>query len=160
RFDLYFRDSLQGFAPPRRVAGDPQDPWFRWSTQQIAEADAVLLHCTSEYVNADPDHGAPQGAWWRWTQLDEGERIAAPAPGLWWDWLAIAQECPDRPDKFIPIGTNNYHSDQIPVFMRGTSYLNLSEDGAFDALMRRIRQVWRERVPRSGVFISYAHKDD
>jgi hypothetical protein len=26
--------------------------------------------------------------------------------------------------------------------------------------LRRVRQVWRERVPRSGVFISYAHKDD
>jgi hypothetical protein len=38
--------------------------------------------------------------------------------------------------------------------------LNLSDEGAFDALLRRIRQVWRERVPLGGVFISYAHKDD
>jgi hypothetical protein len=29
-----------------------------------------------------------------------------------------------------------------------------------ESLLRRIRQVWHERVPRSGVFISYAHDDD
>ena len=160
RFDLYFRDGLYGFTPPRRVVGDPQDPWFRWSTQQIAEADAVILYCTPEYADTDPDHGDPQGAWWSWTQLDEAERIATHVPGLWWDWLAIAHECPNRPQKFIPIGTTRYHSDQIPAFLRGEGYLDLSDDGAFDALLRRFRQTWRERVPRSGVFISYAHKDD
>jgi internalin A len=55
---------------------------------------------------------------------------------------------------------SRYHSDQIPGFVRGATYLNLYDEGSFDALLRRIRQVWRERVPRSSVFISYAHKDD
>lgn len=160
RFDLYFRDSLHGFAPPQPVAGNPQDPWLIWSQQQIAEADAVLMYCTSEYAGTDPDRGARPGSWWNWAQLDEEDRIAARVPALWWDWLAIARECSDRPQKFIPIGMSPYHSDQIPAFIRGASYLNLSDEGAFDALLRRIRQVWRERVPRRGVFISYAHKDD
>jgi TIR domain len=160
RFDLYYLESLYGFAPPQPVAGNRQDPWFTWSGEQIAEADAVLMYCTSEYASTDPDSGASSGAWWNWSQLDEEDQIATGAPGLWWDWLAMSREWPDHPQKFIPIGTGRYHRDQIPAFVRGATYLNLSDEGAFDALLRRIRQVWRERVPRSGVFISYAHKDD
>lgn len=160
RLDIYFRDSLHGFRPPQRVAGDPKDPWLAWSAQQIADADAVLLFCTPEYAGSDPDGGARQGEWWNWCQLDEATRIGTRVPALWWDWYVIARESSDRPQKFIPIGSGRYHGDQIPAFVRGASYINLSEDGGFDALLRRIRQVWRERSPRQGVFISYAHKDD
>jgi len=160
RLDIYFLDSLYGFKPPQRLAGNPQDPWLIWSAQQIAEADAVLMFCTPEYADTDPDHGASPGAWWSWCQLDKADRIATRVPALWWDWLAIARECTDLPQKYIPIGVGRYHGDQIPAFVRGASYLNLSDDGAFDALLRRIRQVWRERVPRRGVFVSYAHKHD
>jgi hypothetical protein len=160
RLDVYFLNNLHGFKPPQRVANDPQDPWLIWSAQQIAEADTVLMFCTPEYVDTDPDHGAKPGEWWNWCQLDEADRIATRVPALWWDWLAIARECTERPQKFIPIGIGRYHGDQIPAFVRGAPYLNLSDDGSFDALLRRIRQVWRERVPRRGVFISYAHKDD
>jgi hypothetical protein len=160
RLDVYFLDSLHGFKPPQRVAGDARDPWLVWSERQIAEADAVLMFCTPEYADTDPHHGESPGDWSDWCQLDEPARINTRVPALWWDWLAIARECNERPQKYIPIGTGRYHGDQIPAFVRGASYLNLADDGAFDALLRRIRQVWRERVPRSGVFISYAHKDD
>jgi hypothetical protein len=160
RLDVYFRDSLHGFRPPQRVAGDPRDPWLAWATQQIAEADAVLLYCTPEYAEADPDRGDSPGEWSRWSQLDEAARISTRVPALWWDWHAIARECADRPQKFVPIGVGPYNGDQIPAFVRGASYINLSDDGGFDALLRRIRQVWRERQPRRGVFVSYAHKDD
>lgn len=160
RLDVYFRDSLHGFRPPERVEGDPQAPWLTWSTHQIAEADAVLLFCTLEYASTDPDRGAPAGEWGLWCGLDEAARIGTPVPGLWWDWHAIARECTTRPQKFIPIGVGPYHGDQIPAFVRGSSYINLSDAGGFEALLRRIRQVWRERHPRDGVFISYAHKDD
>jgi hypothetical protein len=160
RLDVYFLNSLHGFTPPQPFPHDPRAPWMIWLAQQIAEADAVLMFCTPEYVDADPDHGANAGEWWNWCRLDEADRIEARVPSLWWDWLAIARECTDHPQKFIPIGIGPYHGDQIPAFVRDASYLNLSDDGTFDALLRRIRQVWRERVPRQGVFISYAHKDD
>jgi hypothetical protein len=160
RIDVYFSDSLHGFKPPQRIAGDPRDPWLVWSAQQIAEADAVLMFCTPEYADSDPDRGASPGEWRNWFQLDEATRIGTRVPALWWDWYAIARECTDRPQKFIPIGVGRYHGDQIPAFVRGASYINLSDDGGFEALLRRIRQVWREREPRHGVFISYAHKDD
>jgi hypothetical protein len=160
RLDVYFRDSLHGFRPPQRASGDPRDPWLAWSAQQIAEADTVLLFCTPEYVESDRGRGASPGEWWTWCQLDESARIGTRVPALWWDWYAIAREVTDRPAKFIPIGVGRYDDDQIPAFVRGASYINLSDDGGFEALVRRIRQVWRERKPRQGVFISYAHKDD
>jgi hypothetical protein len=160
RLDIYFRDSLHGFRPPQRVPGDPREPWLAWSAQQIAECDAVLMLCTPEYADADPDRGARLGEWWNWCQLDEATRIGSRVPALWWDWYAIARQCTERPQKFVPIGVGHYHGDQIPEFVRDASYINVSDDAGFDALLRRIRQVWRERVPRQGVFISYAHKDD
>jgi hypothetical protein len=79
---------------------------------------------------------------------------------LWWDWVAISRECDKRPQKFIPIGPGAYHGDQVPNFLLGASYVDMSQVDGFETVRRRIRQVWRERVPRAGVFISYAHKDD
>ena len=160
RLDLYFLNNLHGFKAPQKVKDNPQDPWLIWLQHQIAVADAVLMLCTSEYVDADPDRGEQGGEWWRWSQLDEAYRIGTPVPGLWWDWLAIARECTDSPQKFIPVGFGPYQNDRIPAFVRGAPYLNLSDDDTFEALLRRIRDVWRERLPRSGVFISYAHNDD
>ena len=51
------------------------------------------------------------------------------------------------------------HAALVPGFVRGASYQNLESPGAIDALLRRIRRVWRARVPRRGVFVSYAHDD-
>ena len=160
RFDVYYKDSLHGFEPPEPVAGDPMDPWFAWLSKQIMGADVVLLFCTPEYAKSDPDGCVPHGEWWNWCQLDESTRINTRVPGLWWDWYAMAQECIDNPSKFVPIGDGSYHRDQIPAFIGGASYINLSNNDGFDALLRRIRQIWRKRNPRRGVFISYAHKDD
>jgi hypothetical protein len=160
RLDVFFRDSLYGFRPPERIANDPQDPWLTWSASQIAEADAVLLFCTPEYASSDPDRGASPGEWSSWSRWPDEAKIKSRVPALWWDWYAIARERTDRPQKFIPIGVGPYHGDQIPAFVRGASYINLSDEGGFEALSRRIRKVWREREPRRGVFISYAHKDD
>lgn len=43
--------------------------------------------------------------------------------------------------------------------MRGATWQDLDKPDATESLLRRIRQVWHERVPRSGVFVSYAHAD-
>ena len=160
RLDVYFRQSLYGFKPPQRVPGDSRDLWLAWSDQQIADADAVLMLCTPEYANNDPNHGESPGCWSNWCQLDKASRLRASVPNLWWDWLAMAQDCERRPQKYIPMVMGGYSGDHIPAFVREASSVNLADAGAFDVLMRRIRQVWRERVPREGVFISYAHKDD
>jgi TIR domain len=160
RLDVYFSESLHGFSPPQLVEGDPRDPWLAWARKQIAEADVVLMLCTPEYLNVDRDHGHRSGEWGEWCDLDERTRIESRVPALWWDWLAISNERAARPDKFIPIGFGPYHSDQVPVFVRGANYYDLDAASTLAALMRRIRKAWRARVPRRGVFISYAHKDD
>jgi len=162
RLDVYFRDSLHGFSPPQPVAGDVRDPWLVWAAQQIMESDVVLMFCTPEYAYSDPAHRDYQGDWLDWSQLDEGTRISQQfgVPARWWDWLTIARVSADRPQRVIPIGVGHYHRDSVPTFLSGQTYVDLSSGEGFDTLLRRIRQVWRERVPRQGIFLSYAHKDD
>jgi hypothetical protein len=158
RLDVYFLRGLHGFSEPQPVAGDLRDPWLVWSAQQILEADSVLLFCTPEYAHSNP----AQGQWSHWSELDEGFRIAHQddVPARWWDWYAINRECADRPQKFIPIGLGHYHRDQMPPIVRGLSYIDLATEAGYDTLLRRILRVWHKRVPRQGIFISYAHKDD
>jgi TIR domain len=76
------------------------------------------------------------------------------------DWLAVLAECESKPQKFIPIGSGPYHADLVPGFVRGAAYQDMDQSNAVESLLRRIRQVWHDRVPRSGVFVSYAHGDD
>jgi hypothetical protein len=57
RLDIYFLHNMHGFKPPERVAGDPRDPWLVWAERQIVEADGVLMLCTPEYTDTDPNHG-------------------------------------------------------------------------------------------------------
>jgi len=158
RLDLYALDGLYGQRQPVKRPGDPRDPWHAWAMQQIAEADVVLMLCTPEYV--EPDSGEPGGAFRQWAELDLTARIAARPRALWWDWLAILAECDDKPQKFVPLGWGPYHSDLVPGFVRGAAYQDFEKPTALESLLRRIRQVWHERVPRNGVFISYAHADD
>ena len=143
RLDVYFHESLYGFSPPQRVAGDERDPWLAWAAEQIAEADVVLAFCTPSYVETDPDGGEPAGAWGRWCGLDEPARIASRVPALWWDWLAIWRESADKPDKFIPVGYGPYLAERVPAFIRGASYQDLDSPSGLDALLRRVRRVWR-----------------
>lgn len=158
RLDLYALEGLHGQRQPQRRPGDPRDPWHAWAMQQIADSDLVLMLCTPEYV--EPDSGDPGGAFWQWSQLSLESRIAARARALWWDWLAILEQCENRPQKFVPLGWGPYDSRLVPGFVRGATYLDLEKPHSLESLLRRIRQVWHERVPRSGVFISYAHDDD
>jgi hypothetical protein len=158
RLDIYALEGLYGQRQPLRVPGDPRDPWHIWAMRQVAESDVVLMLCNPQYV--EPDSGEPGGAFWQWAQLNLADRIAARPRALWWDWLAILAECDSKPQKFVPIGSGPYDPDIVPGFVRGATYLDLDKPNAFESLLRRIRQVWHERVPRSGVFISYAHDDD
>ena len=48
----------------------------------------------------------------------------------------------------------------MPPVAQGASYIDISASGGIETALRRVREVWHERVPRKGVFVSYAHKDD
>jgi len=158
RLDIYAREGLHGQRQPLKTPDDTRDPWHAWAMRQVAEADVVLMLCTPDYVQ--PDCGDPGGAFELWSQLSLDDRIAAHARALWWDWLAIAGACDSRPQKFVPVGHGPYRADFVPGFLRGATYHDLDRPDALESLLRRIRQVWHERTPRSGVFISYAHDDE
>jgi hypothetical protein len=161
RLDIYFRDGLHGFSQPQPIPGNPQDPWLAWSAQQIAEADSVLLFCTPEYAYSDPAHRMFNGEWSDWSQLNETTRIDRQhdVPFRWWDWYAINRESSERPEKFILIGLGHYHRDQMPPVNHGASYTDIATEAGYNTLLMRILQVWHRRVPRQGIFISYAHND-
>ena len=158
RLDLYARDGLHGQYPPRWAPDDPRDPWHAWGMRQVREADVVLMLCTPDYVQ--PESGDLGGQFEQWSRLSLEDRIAAHVRALWWDWLAISSECYTRPQKFVLVGHGPYRAALVPGFVRGTTYHDLDGPDVLDTLLRLIRQVWHERMPRSGVFISYAHDDD
>ena len=138
RLDIYFLHGMHGFQPPERVAGDILAiPHSHISAErQIVEADAVLMLCTPEYADTDPDHGESPGVSSNWCQQDESARIQTRVPALWWDWLAIAHQFNERSQKYIRLAGD----DTIAIRsqpLSGASYLNLYDDGAFDAMLRR-----------------------
>ena len=45
-----------------------------------------------------------------------------------------------------PAGCLTDRWDRVPAFVRGATCLNLSDEGAFGAPLRRIRRVWREHT--------------
>jgi hypothetical protein len=157
RLDMYALEGLHGQRQPVKTAGDPREPWHAWGMRQVLESHVVLMLCTPDYV--EPESGEPGGAFRQWAQLDLTQRVAARVRALWWDWLAILAECGNNPQKFVPIGSGPYNAGLLPEFVRGASYQDLEKPKALESLLRRIRQVWHERVPRTGVFISYAHDD-
>jgi hypothetical protein len=162
RIDVYFLESKHGFKPPELSPDDPRDPWYVWSAEQIATADAVVMFCLPGYAASRPAYSVN---WHSWARTEESTRVEDDkdpkrrVPALWWDWLAMASQIATRPDKFIPVGYGPYHQDLVPEFVRGAAYNDLNTDGGIDGLLQRIRRVYRKKHPRDGVFISYAHKD-
>jgi hypothetical protein len=95
--------------------------------------------------------------------MDDSLKVGVRVPFLWWDWHFIVRELESgeaQPQKFIPVGFGPYNSQYIPAFIKGATYCNLDSTKDFEGLLRRIKNEYRRRHPRQGVFISYAHKDE
>jgi hypothetical protein len=144
RIDLYNLECRHGFLPPEARTGDSRDPWNIWQEQEIKAADRVLILCTPEYYECVDHSNGPSGAW------SDGQFMRQ-------DLASGAQ-----PSKFIPVGFGSYSQNEqfVPAFIKGATYFDLSPAGqpvGFDGLMRRFRTEFPRA--RSGVFISYSHKD-
>jgi len=162
RIDIYFTESRYGFQPPESVDGDPRTPWTIWQEEQIRSADCVLLLCTPEYFGSYYVDW-PGIDWLDWHELDDAKRLSIKAPGLWYDWHYMKSDLDSGNSpraKFIPVGFDPYNPDYVPPFVRGATYCNLDSITEYEGLIRRIKNIQRQRNPRRGVFVSYAHKDE
>ena len=75
RLDMYFSNSEHGFVPPQPIMGDSRPAWLIWSGEQIKESDCVVLVCTPEYINSDPNMGRCPGEWCEWHRMNEADII-------------------------------------------------------------------------------------
>jgi len=151
-----------------------------WAEEQIYDADFVLLVSSAQYAaNACKSPlGGDDLTWELWHsfpddmkyqlqyyQLDEKNGKKHKLPYTWWDWHFMIQDMKSghaEPQKFIPVGFVPYStaSPYIPSFIKGASYYNLSFNDDFEGLIRSMRTQFRVRNPRTGIFISYSHKDE
>ena len=135
RIDQYYANSSYGFELP--------DDWRVWAKHQIQAADTVLLVCSPGY--------AKTGTLSSWDVSCMEEDLGS---GL------VEQR------KFIPIGFGPYEQNAryAPVSVlgqlyAGSFYYDVNLHATFGGLLRRIRSDFRKQHPRTGVFISYSHKD-
>jgi len=102
----------------------PPEGWPRWMTNQVEEADFVLVVCTENY-NARFRGKAPKG-----TGL-----------GGKWEGAVITQELYDAEAnnvKFVPVLMCGDDSAHIPVILKGATYYDCSNDEGYEQLYRRI----------------------
>lgn len=162
RIDQFFERSLHGFIPPGAVAGDERPPWTIWQHRQVDGADFVLVLCSQEYAQAEPGSGVLFDLSF---MRDELQRLGAGAR------------------KFIPAGFGPYPQlgQFAPDFLRNAHYHDLTEPTGVADLARRLHSEsdrpprpaapWPAATPRpaaptsspvsarSGIFVSYSHKD-
>lgn len=108
------------------VENRPPASWPAWMAEQIREARYVLVVCSHTYKRRFEGTEKPGvGLGSRW----EGGAITA----------AIYEE-EGRDHKFIPVGFKDYAiaRDGVPYPLNATSYYDLSSDGGYVNLLRRI----------------------
>lgn len=149
RIDLYYAECRHGFLPPEGSSGDPRPAWMIWQENEINAADRVLIVCSSEYYELAEHPDDPTGK----------------LSGTWHDVHFMKQNLASgsvTQSKFIPVGYGPYsqNSHLVLPFLKGGTYYDLSPSAqpfGFDDLLRRFKTEFPR--PRSGVFVSYSHKD-
>lgn len=102
----------------------PPEGWPRWMRNQIEESNLVLVVCTETYnrrFQGKEELGRGRGANW------EGAIIT----------LEL-YEAQGKNAKFIPIVTSSEAAVHIPSELRGVTYYDVSDEGGYDNLYRRL----------------------
>ena len=149
RIDLYYAESRHGFLPPEGCPGDSRPAWMIWQESEIKAADRVLIVCSPEYYESAEFPDDPAGKF----------------SGTWYDVHFMKQDLAAgkaAQSKFIPVGYGPYgqNAHLVLPFLKGSTYYDLSPSAqpfGLDDLFRRFTTEFPR--PRSGVFISYSHKD-
>lgn len=101
----------------------PHEGWPRWMTNQIEEADFVLVVCTEKYE-----------------KRYKGKEEAGTGLGAKWEGAIITQELYDSVanNKFIPIAFSSNDSLYIPVILKSATYYELTTEEVYDELYARL----------------------
>jgi tetratricopeptide (TPR) repeat protein len=114
----------------------PPEGWPRWTNRQIEEADYVLVACTETY----------QG---RFNGTDESGK----GLGAKWEGAIITQALYDAEGnnaKFVPVLFSRDDSSHVPNVLRGVMSYDLSSEGGFVELYRRLTNQPRATKPELG----------
>ena len=102
----------------------PPEGWPEWMARQVEEANFVLVVCTQTYLRrmrGREERGRGLGATW------EGQIITTEL-----------YEAQGHNSKFIPVVFSKTDVIHIPVFLRTTSWYDLSTTEGYDALYARV----------------------
>ena len=102
----------------------PPEGWPTWCTNQVEEAEFVLVVCTANYE-----------------RRFRGKEEQGKGLGATWEGFVINQSIYDaqgKNAKFIPIALNVGDSEHVPVILRGATRYNLSNGDDYDVLYRRL----------------------
>jgi tetratricopeptide (TPR) repeat protein len=114
----------------------PPEGWPRWTNRQIEEANYVLVACTETY----------QG---RFNGTDE----AGKGLGAKWEGAIITQALYDAEGnnaKFVPVLFSRDDSSHVPNVLRGVMSYDLSSEGGFVELYKRLTNQPRATKPELG----------
>ncbi len=115
----------------------PKEGWTRWMEGSIRAADFVLVVCTETYnlrVSGQEQHGVGLGAKW------EGAIIGQ----------AVYDADGDN-EKFLPVLFSSADIEHRPTFLRATTYYDLSTEGGYEALYRRLTSQPSIVAPELGI---------
>ena len=114
----------------------PPEGWPRWMEKSINKADYVIVVGSKGYYNkiyGKVDQGTGRGVKWEgniiYQQLYTSDSINS---------------------KFIPVVFSEGDLDYIPVPLQGSTYYNVSDNGAVDRLYWRLRGVTTKEKPPLG----------
>jgi hypothetical protein len=100
----------------------PPEGWPRWMSDQIEQADYVLVLCTETYARRALGHDSP----------DRGL-------GANWEGQLITQSIYDRAGrntKFVPVILRASDVSHIPQFVSSATHFDVSEESGYEALYR------------------------
>ena len=116
----------------------PVNGWAQWCTDQVKEAQFVLVACTETYL-----------------RRFEGKEKAGTGLGGTWEGHIIMQElynAQGKNSKFIPIIFSQQDTSYVPVILQGATHYELSDPTGYEPLYRHLtNQPLIERPPLGGV---------
>jgi class 3 adenylate cyclase/tetratricopeptide (TPR) repeat protein len=114
----------------------PHEGWPRWMTNQIGEADSVLVVCTETYE-----------------RRFRGKEKVGKDLGAKWEGAIVTQELYEAEannDRFIPVVFSLQDSAHIPIVLRGATYYKLDTEEGYEDLYRRLTNQPRVQKPQLG----------